>query len=410
MSRAPALLTTAIVVDALLAALTPALVFLDVTTMLPAGLAIATAFALAAGAVRLRAQAGVARREASVAVVALSVAAIAQPLNLAAQFVLAQRLSAAPEIWFTAAQIVEGLEAIGLVALASAGMRGPAAGRTGSLAIALALVTHVAVVRAADIPTSATGLVLVIANALLSGALAIALLGLVGRVAGDAAAHRDAAISGLERASRGLLWGAVLRISTPFVLGTIIAAVSISRGVSITLGLILQAIPLLVVATGIARASAWSAPGAPRRRLALAGVLLAATPAGWLMFAFRPWFPLHIVPLALGPGLTIATGLVAIVVLGSALAATARALDAPAVARRATALTVVVIACNGLSSYLIEAPRDSFMAKVVGVGIAMTVIHGLALLILRRVVRDVSAAFEHEPVVDVPTAIARDAS
>jgi hypothetical protein len=298
---------------------------------------------------------------------------------------------------------------LGLAVLATAGvLRRPLVGGA-AFALLGFLVALAAFPRAlgAELPPLHEGALFVAVVQAVAGALVVAAVAAApGR---DPLARADVQ-AGLERA------GAALFARVLIAAGALpSAALAIAAGATSSAFLVValpaaSAVATAVLATGVARASLWAEPGAPRFRHAIAAVVLGTAAV------------LELVQLVLAHGGAgapvgaldgaVATAEVAgILVLASALADSARVAGAAALARQVPALALTLVACLGsaasLAAVLPGLDRGTWVLLSIGAAIT-TAIATFGLARLTDAVAGALAGRDGADA-DVPPAVVRSA-
>jgi hypothetical protein len=373
--------------------------------------------ALTAGMVALAGHlAGWQRRAATVAAVGFGVSVGVRAALLAIQYLVDspievirpgslghlawQGVMVASVIGWTAALIATGrrarwlLTAAGLAALA---LRSPLYG-----VVIAALADHPGALLAVDVA--------------LSAALPLVLLAsTVSAVTGPGAADRGAAHLGIHQVGSALIARVIIAAST--VPSAMIAVGVQSPKVVSLLALLLPtaaAVATIVLATGAVRASRWSVDGAPRLRFAAAGLLVAIGAVGQLVVIATLRNHLR----DAGGASSLATiqsmewilpvvDVTGLLVLASALAASARLIAGDALARRISQAVVALVACMGVATWILRSVGTVDRGTWVVVSIVAAVTTAIATLVLARRTHELSAAFAAAPVAEMPAAIAK---
>jgi hypothetical protein len=301
---------------------------------------------------------------------------------------------------------------LGLAVLATAGvLRRPLVGGA-AFALLGFLVALAAFPRAlgAELPPLHEGALFVAVVQAVAGALVVAAVAAApGR---DLLARADVQ-AGLERA------GAALFARVLIAAGALpSAALAIAAGATSSAFLVVAlpaaaAVATAVLATGVARASLWAEPGAPRFRHGIAAVVLgtaAVLELVQLVLAHGGGAGAPVGALAID-GAVAAAEVAGILVLASALADTARVAGAAALARQVPALALTLVACLGsaasLAAVLPGLDRGTWVLLSIGAAIT-TAIATFGLARLTDAVAGALAGRDGADA-DVPPAVVRSA-
>jgi hypothetical protein len=259
------------------------------------------------------------------------------------------------------------------------------------------------------------GGVLLVIDVALSAALPLLLLASVARVATAVPDQRTAARLGVHQVGSALIARVIIAAST--VPSAMVAMGVRSSKVIALLALLLPAaaaIASIVLAVGAARASRWSAEGAPRLRFATAGIVVGVGAVGQLMVIALLRNQIR----DAGGASALATiqsmewilpvvDVTGLLVLASALAASARLVAGDALARRISTTVIALVACMGVSTWILRSIGSLAHGTWVVASIVAAVITAIATLLLARRAHELALAFAAAPPAEVPAAIVR---